>query len=104
MLYNYDTAIEAFTDELTRAKDALSDVKTIDDATEAIQKYAGATHALLAEQRAKKTTIQAGLDNYANQIENGSVSYYDSYNGKQVSANFGDYARLDERTGRYVLD
>lgn len=104
MLYNYDTAIEAFTDELTRAKDALSDVKTIDDATEAIQKYTGATHALLAEQRAKKTTIQAGLDSYANQIENGSVSYYDSYNGKQVSANFGDYARLDERTGRYVLD
>jgi flagellar motility protein MotE (MotC chaperone) len=37
-------------------------------------------------------------------IEKGSYSYTNSETGQTTNINFGDYARKDERTGKYVID
>ena len=103
-LYNYDEAIKSFNDEISRSKDLLDDAQTIDESTSALQRYADATHNLLVEERAKQEVLKAGLDNYADMIENHGVSYTDNETGKQIDVNFGDYVKKDERTGKYVID
>lgn len=103
-LYNYDEAISSFNDEISRAKDLLSDAISIDESTSALERYAAATHNLIAEESAKQKVIQAGLNNYADMIENGSKSYRNSETGEDIAINFGDYAKLDERTGKYIID
>ncbi len=103
-LYNYNEAVSSFNDEITRSKDLLADAKTIEESTEALQRYASATHNLIAEETAKQQVIAAGLKNYAEMIEKGSYSYTNSETGQTTNINFGDYARKDERTGKYVID
>lgn len=103
-LYNYNEAVSSFNDEITRSKDLLADAKTIEESTEALQRYASATHNLIAEETAKQQVIAAGLKNYAEMIEKGSYSYTNSETGETTNINFGDYARKDERTGKYVID
>jgi len=44
------------------------------------------------------------LKNYANMIENGSYAYTNRETGQTTNINFGDYARKDNRTGKYVID
>lgn len=103
-LYNYDEAINSFNDEISRSKDLLADAKSIEDSTTALQRYANATHNLIAEETAKQQVIQAGLKNYADMIENGSYAYTNRETGQTTNINFGDYARKDSRTGKYVID
>lgn len=103
-LYNYDEAINSFNDEITRSKDLLSDSKSVAESTAALERYAKATHNLIAEETAKQEVIAAGLKNYAEMIENGSYAYTNSETGETTNINFGDYAHKDERTGKYVID
>lgn len=103
-LYNYDEAISSFNDEISRSKDLLEDATTIEESSSALQRYASATHNLIAEETAKQQVIAAGLKNYAEMIENGNYSYTNSETGQTTNINFGDYARKDERTGKYVID
>ena len=103
-LYNYDEAINSFNDEISRSKDLLADSKSIEDSTVALQRYANATHNLVAEETAKQQVIQAGLKNYADMIENGNYAYTNRETGQTTNVNFGDYARKDNRTGKYVID
>ena len=103
-LYNYDEAISSFNDEISRSKDLLADAKTIEESSTALQRYANATHNLIAEETAKQQVIQAGLKNYADMIENGSYAYTNRETGQTTNINFGDYARKDDRTGKYIID
>lgn len=103
-LYNYDEAISSFNDEISRSKDLLADAKSIEESSTALQRYANATHNLIAEETAKQQVIQAGLKNYADMIENGSYAYTNRETGQTTNINFGDYARKDSRTGKYVID
>ena len=103
-LYNYEEAISSLNEEMERTKDLLSDSKTIDEAYVNLKKYTSATHDYLVEERARQEVIKQGLANYANMIENGSASYTDQESGRNVNIHFGDYARLDSRTGKYILD
>jgi hypothetical protein len=89
---------------MERTKDLLGDSKTIDEAYTNLKKYTSATHDYLVEERARQEVIKQGLANYANMIENGSASYTDQESGRRININFGDYARLDSRTGKYMLD
>lgn len=103
-LYNYDEAIKSFNDEISHSKDLLADSKSVEDSTAALQRYASATHNLIAEETAKQQVIQAGLKNYADMIENGSYAYTNRETGQTTNINFGDYARKDNRTGKYIID
>lgn len=103
-LYNYDEAISSFNDEISRSKDLLEDSKSLEESTAALQRYTKATHNLIAEETAKQKVIQAGLSNYAQMIENGSYSYTNSETGQTTNINFGDYAKKDSRTGKYIID
>ena len=103
-LYNYDEAIESFNDEISRSKDLFADSKSVEDSTIALQRYANATHNLIAEETAKQQVIQAGLKNYADMIENGSYAYTNRETGQTTNISFGDYARKDNRTGKYIID
>lgn len=103
-LYNYDEAINSFNDEISRSKDLLADATSIEESADALQRYADATHNLIAEETAKQRVISAGLANYADKIENGSYSYTNSETGEVTNINFGDYAKKDERTGKYIID
>lgn len=103
-LYNYDEAINSFNNEISRSKDLLADSKSIEDSTVALQRYANATHNLVAEETAKQQVIQAGLKNYADMIENGNYAYTNRETGQTTNVNFGDYARKDNRTGKYIID
>ena len=103
-LYNYDEAISSFNDEISRSKDLLEDATSIEESSSALQRYAAVTHNLIAEETAKQQVIAAGLKNYAEMIEKGSHSYTNSETGQTTNINFGDYARKDERTGKYIID
>lgn len=103
-LYNYDEAISSLNDGISRSKDLLADAKTIEESSTALQRYANATHNLIAEETAKQQVIQAGLKNYADMIENGSYAYTNRETGQTTNINFGDYARKDDRTGKYIID
>ena len=104
LLYNYEEAVSSLNEEMERTKELLSDSKTIDEAYTNLKKYTSATHDYLVEERARQEVIKQGLANYANMIENGSASYTDQESGRRVNVNFGDYARLDSRTGKYILN
>lgn len=103
-LYNYDEALKSFNDEIGRAKELLDDSTNVKEATDALTRYANATHSLIAEETAKQQIIKAGLSNYAASIENGSYSYTNKETGERTNINFGDYAKKDSRTGKYVID
>ena len=103
-LYNYDEAITSFNDEISRSKDLMADSKTIQDSAAALTRYAQATHNLIAEETAKQDVIKQGLANYANMIENGSYSYTNRETGATTNINFGNYAKKDSRTGKYIID
>lgn len=103
-LYNYNEALSSFNDELSRAKDIVEDANTIDSAIDAMSRYGAATKQLIAEEKAKQEAIKAGLNNYGNMIENGTYAYTNSQTGETTNINFGNYARKDTRTGKYMLD
>lgn len=103
-LYNYDQAIDSFSEDVDRAKEAMEDSSSVEEATQALKDYAAATHSLLAEQHAKRNVIAEGLNNYRDMIENGTTSYTNRETGETTNVRFGDYARYDERTGKYVLN
>ena len=103
-LYNYDQAIDSFSKDVDRAKEAMEDSGSVEEATQALKDYAAATHSLLAEQHAKRNVIAEGLNNYRDMIENGTTSYTNRETGETTNVRFGDYARYDERTGKYVLN
>lgn len=103
-LYNYNEALNSFNDELSRAKDIVEDANTIDSAIDAMSRYGAATKQLIAEEKAKQEAIKAGLNNYGNMIENGTYAYTNSQTGETTNINFGNYARKDARTGKYMLD
>ena len=103
-LYNYNEALSSFNDELSRAKDIVEDANTIDSAIDAMSRYGAATKQLIAEEKAKQEAIKAGLNNYGNMIENGTYAYTNSQTGETTNINFGNYARKDARTGKYMLD
>ena len=103
-LYNYNEALSSFNDELSRAKDIVEDANTIDSAVDAMSRYGAATKQLITEEKAKQEAIKAGLNNYGNMIENGTYAYTNSQTGETTNINFGNYARKDARTGKYMLD
>lgn len=103
-LYNYNEALNSFNDELSRAKDIVEDANTIDSAIDAMSRYGAATKQLITEEKAKQEAIKAGLNNYGNMIENGTYAYTNSQTGETTNINFGNYARKDARTGKYMLD
>ena len=103
-LYNYNEALSSFNDELSRTKDMVEDANTIDSAIDAMSRYGAATKQLITEEKAKQETIKAGLNNYGNMIENGTYAYTNSQTGETTNINFGNYARKDARTGKYMLD
>lgn len=103
-LYNYNEALSSFNDELSRAKDIVEDANTIDSAIDAMSRYGAATKQLIAEEKAKQEAIKAGLNNYGNMIENGTYAYTNAQTGETTNINFGNYARKDARTGKYMLD
>lgn len=103
-LYNYNEALNSFNDELSRAKDIVEDANTIDSAIDAMGRYGAATKQLITEEKAKQEAIKAGLNNYGNMIENGTYAYTNSQTGETTNINFGNYARKDARTGKYMLD
>lgn len=103
-LYNYDEAIKSFNDEISRSKELMEDATSTDESTAALQRYTAATHNLLAEERAKQKVIQSGLENYAKMIEEGSYAYTNATTGEKTTINFGDYAKKDSRTGKYIID
>lgn len=103
-LYNYDQAIETFSKTIDSAKEKLDDAREINDATEALKEYTQTTHELIVEEQAKRRVISAGLENYRNEIENRTREYTDELTGKKVNIRFGDYAKMDDRTGKYVVD
>lgn len=103
-LYNYNEALSSFNDELSRAKDIVEDANTIDSAIDAMSRYGAATKQLITEEKAKQEAIKAGLNNYSNMIENGTYAYTNSQTGETTNINFGNYARKDARTGKYMLD
>jgi chromosome segregation ATPase len=69
-----------------------------------MSRYGAATKQLIAEEKAKQEAIKAGLNNYGNMIENGTYAYTNSQTGETTNINFGNYARKDARTGKYMLD
>ena len=44
------------------------------------------------------------MKNYADMIKNGSYAYTNRETGQTTNINFGDYARKDDRTGKYIID
>ena len=104
VLYNYTEAIQTFNDEMSRNKDLLANSKTVDDSTQVLKKYTDAAHSLLVEEKAKQKVIEAGLKNYADMITNGTASYTNAETGAQTTINFGDYARFNSQTGKYMVD
>lgn len=104
VLYNYTEAIETFNNEMSRAKDILGNSKSKDESYQALQTYFNSAHNLLVEEKAKQKVIEAGLKNYADMIENGSTSYTNSQTGEVKTINFGQYAKYDQRTGKYMVD
>lgn len=104
LLYNYTEAINSFTKEVERAKDALADVESVEEATAALSNYTAATHQLLVEQKAEKIAIENSLSNMGAMIESGGTSYTNKETGETIKVNFGDYARKDQRTGLYMID
>lgn len=104
VLYNYAEAISTFNDEMSRSKDILSNAKSKDESYQALQNYFNSAHNLLVEEKAKQKVIEAGLKNYANMIENGGTSYTNSQTGEVKTINFGQYAKYDQRTGKYMVD
>lgn len=104
VLYNYTEAIQTFNDEMSRNKDLLANSKTVDDSTQVLKKYTDAAHSLLVEEKAKQKVIEAGLRNYADMITNGTASYTNAETGAQTTINFGDYARFNSKTGKYMVD
>ena len=103
-LYNYDEAINSFNDEISRSKELLEDSKSVQESTDALKRYAAATHNLITEETAKQQVIKAGLENYSKMIEGGSYSYTNRETGEKTNINFGDYAKKDSRTGKYIID
>ncbi|MBR4890127.1 MAG: hypothetical protein IKU15_02270 [Clostridia bacterium] len=103
-LYNYDEAIKSFNDEISRSKELMEDATSTDESTAALQRYTAATHNLLAEEKAKQEIIKNGLANYAKMIEEGSYAYTNAMTGEKTTINFGDYAKKDDRTGKYIID
>lgn len=104
LLYNYNEAISTFNDEMSRAQDILSDAKNMEDATAAFEQYAAATHSLIVEEKAKQEQLQRGLNEYARMIEHGYASYTDTQTGRTIGINFGDYAKFDQNTGKYIIN
>lgn len=104
LFYNYEQALSSLTDTMSRAEEKLGIAQDIDSATEALNNYAIAAKNLIATEKAKQVSIQAGLANYANMIENGSASYTNRETGQQIGIRFGDYARKDKATGKYILN
>lgn len=104
LLYNYNEAISTFNDEMSRAQDILSDAKNMKDATAAFEQYAAATHNLIVEEKAKQEQLQRGLNEYARMIEHGYASYTDTQTGRTIGINFGDYAKFDQNTGKYIIN
>lgn len=104
VLYNYTEAIQTFNDEMSRNKDLLANSKTVNDSTQVLKKYTDAAHSLLVEEKAKQKVIEAGLKNYADMITNGTASYTNAETGAQTTINFGDYARFNSQTGKYMVD
>lgn len=104
LLYNYEQAVSNLNDELERSKELLEDSKTREEAYENLVRYTQATHSYLAEEKARQKVIEQGLANYAAMIESGGASYTNAETGEQINVNFGDYAKKDERTGKYIID
>lgn len=104
LFYNYEQALSSLTDAMSRAEEKLGIAQDIDSATEALNNYAIAAKNLIATEKAKQVSIQAGLANYANMIENGTASYTNRETGQQIGIRFGDYAKKDKATGKYILN
>ena len=104
LLYNFEEAISSLNEEMSRTKELLGDSRDINEAYDNLKRYTTATHNYLVEEKARQEVIKQGLANYADMIENGSASYTDKESGRTVNVNFGNYARLDQRTGKYVID
>ena len=104
LLYNYEQAISNLNDEMERSKELLEDSKTREEAYQSLTRYTQATHAYIAEEKARQKVIEQGLANYAEMIESGSALYTNAETGEQINVNFGDYARKDSRTGKYIID
>lgn len=104
LLYNYEQAVSSLNDELERLKELLEDSKTREEAYQNLVRYTQATHSYIAEEKARQRVIEQGLANYAAMIESGGASYTNTETGEQINVNFGDYAKKDARTGKYIID
>lgn len=104
IFYNYEQAISSLNDELSRSSDLLGKSETLNESIDALSKYTAATRNLIATERAKQFQIQAGLSSYSNMIERGSASYTNRETGELITVNFGEYAKKDNATGKYLLD
>jgi hypothetical protein len=53
LLYNYEQAISNLNDEMERSKELLEDSKTREEAYQSLTRYTQATHAYIAEEKAR---------------------------------------------------
>lgn len=98
LLYNYKEAISAFSDELTRAKELFEDSSSFDEANKNLDRYLAAAHNSMAEYAAQNEVLKIGLEKRKNNLLNGGTSY------EGVNVRFGDYVKIDERTGLAAID
>lgn len=97
-LYNYQEAIGYLTDELTRAKELLTDSKGYDEASKNLGRYLNAAHYQLVEYAAQNKVIEDGLAKRRENLLNGGTSY------EGINVRFGDYVKIDDRTGLAAID
>ena len=98
LLYNYKEAVSAFSDELTRAKELFEDSSSFDEANKNLDRYLAAAHNSMAEYAAQNEVLKIGLEKRKNNLLNGGTSY------EGVNVRFGDYVKIDERTGLAAVD
>lgn len=97
-LYNYQEAISYLSDELTRAKELLTDSKGYDEASKNLGRYLNAAHFQLVEYAAQNKVIEDGLAKRRDNLLNGGTSY------EGINVRFGDYVKIDDRTGLAAID
>ena len=93
-LYNYNTQLEQFTKNATRAKEALSKMQSGDDARSLINDFLTNTHGEFVNRRSQNEVIAASIANYQADLTSRLSAELASMNaryGVSMSTNTSDY-------------
>lgn len=93
-LYNYNTQLEQFTKNATRAKEALSKMQSGDNARSLINDFLTNTHGELVNRRSQNEVIAASIANYQANLTSRLSAELASMNaryGASMSTNTSDY-------------